>query len=75
MLDATQKLHFYQKGTFTVGNRLVSDQKRAVTAGESIGAVYRSLYRALVFRNQAVADGEGALLIEVQLLDLSLIHI
>ena len=23
-LDATQKLHFYQKGTFTVGNRLLS---------------------------------------------------
>ncbi len=31
-LDATQKLHFYQKGTFTVGNRLVSDQQRAVQA-------------------------------------------
>src|SRR6202795_3703083 len=30
--DATQKLHFYQKGTFTVGNRLVSDQERAVQA-------------------------------------------
>ncbi|HMA56496.1 MAG TPA: thiamine pyrophosphate-dependent enzyme [Pseudolabrys sp.] len=32
MLDATQKLHFYQKGTFTVGNRLVSDQQRSVQA-------------------------------------------
>ncbi len=31
-LDLTQKLHFYQKGTFTVGNRLVSDQQRAVQA-------------------------------------------
>jgi pyruvate ferredoxin oxidoreductase beta subunit len=31
-LDATQKLHFYQKGTFTVGNRLVSDEQRAVQA-------------------------------------------
>ena len=31
-MDATQKLHFYQKGTFTVGNRLVSDQQRSVQA-------------------------------------------
>jgi len=31
-LDATQKLHFYQKGTFTVGNRLVSEQQRSVQA-------------------------------------------
>ena len=31
-MDATQKLHFYQKGTFTVGNRLVSEQQRAVQA-------------------------------------------
>ena len=31
-LDATQKLHFYQKGTFTVGNRLVSNEQRAVQA-------------------------------------------
>ena len=29
---ATQKLHFYQKGTFTVGNRLVSEA-RAIGAG------------------------------------------
>jgi pyruvate ferredoxin oxidoreductase beta subunit len=28
----TQKLHFYQKGTFTVGNRLVSEAQRAVQA-------------------------------------------
>ncbi len=28
----TQKLRFYQKGTFTVGNRLVSDAERAVQA-------------------------------------------
>ena len=31
-LTATQKLRFYQKGTFTVGNRLVSEQQRAVQA-------------------------------------------
>jgi pyruvate ferredoxin oxidoreductase beta subunit len=31
-LDATQKLHFYQKGTFTVGNRLVSEEQCAVQA-------------------------------------------
>ena len=29
---ATQKLHFYQKGTFTVGNRLVSEADRSVQA-------------------------------------------
>jgi pyruvate ferredoxin oxidoreductase beta subunit len=32
MLDATQKLHFYQKGTFTVGNRLVTGPQRSVQA-------------------------------------------
>lgn len=32
ILDATQKLHFYQKGTFTVGNRLVMEQQRSVQA-------------------------------------------
>jgi len=31
-IPATQKLHFYQKGTFTVGNRLVSDAERSVQA-------------------------------------------
>ena len=31
-MDATQKLHFYQKGTFTVGNRLVSEEQRSVQA-------------------------------------------
>ena len=31
-LDATQKLHFYQKGTFTVGNRLISEAQRSVQA-------------------------------------------
>ncbi len=31
-MDATQKLRFYQKGTFTVGNRLVSEEQRAVQA-------------------------------------------
>ena len=35
VLDATQKLRFYQKGTFTVGNRLVSEQERAVQASIS----------------------------------------
>ena len=29
---ANQKLHFYQKGTFTVGNRLVPDTERSVQA-------------------------------------------
>jgi pyruvate ferredoxin oxidoreductase beta subunit len=29
---ATQKLRFYQKGTFTVGNRLVSESERSVQA-------------------------------------------
>jgi pyruvate ferredoxin oxidoreductase beta subunit len=29
---STQKLHFYQKGTFTVGNRLVSEALRTVQA-------------------------------------------
>jgi len=31
-MDATQKLHFYQKGTFTVGNRLISEKERSVQA-------------------------------------------
>jgi pyruvate ferredoxin oxidoreductase beta subunit len=31
-LSDTQKLRFYQKGTFTVGNRLVSETERAVQA-------------------------------------------
>ncbi len=30
--EATQKLRFYQKGTFTVGNRLVSEASRSVQA-------------------------------------------
>jgi hypothetical protein len=30
--EATQKLSFYQKGTFTVGNRLVSEAERSVQA-------------------------------------------
>ena len=29
---AIQKLRFYQKGTFTVGNRLVSERERSVQA-------------------------------------------
>jgi pyruvate ferredoxin oxidoreductase beta subunit len=32
---STQKLHFYQKGTFTVGNRLVSEGLRSVQASAS----------------------------------------
>ena len=31
-LAATQKLRFYQKGTFTVGNRLASEADRSVQA-------------------------------------------
>src|SRR5690349_13094571 len=31
-ITPTQKLRFYQKGTFTVGNRLVSEQERSVQA-------------------------------------------
>jgi len=31
-IPATQKLHFYQKGTLTVGNRLVSEAERSVQA-------------------------------------------
>jgi pyruvate ferredoxin oxidoreductase beta subunit len=31
-LDGAQKLRFYQKGTFTVGNRLVSEAERSVQA-------------------------------------------
>jgi pyruvate ferredoxin oxidoreductase beta subunit len=32
ILEPTQKLKFYQKGTFTVGNRLVSEEDRTVQA-------------------------------------------
>jgi pyruvate ferredoxin oxidoreductase beta subunit len=32
--QGTQKLHFYQKGTFTVGNRLVSEDERSVQASQ-----------------------------------------
>ena len=32
--EATQKLHFYQKGTFTVGNRLVGDDERSVQSSQ-----------------------------------------
>jgi pyruvate ferredoxin oxidoreductase beta subunit len=31
-MPATQKLRFYQKGTFTIGNRLVSEEQRSVQA-------------------------------------------
>lgn len=33
-MDATQKLKFYQKGTLTVGNRLVDEQSRNVQASQ-----------------------------------------
>ena len=33
--DAVQKLKFYQKGTFTIGNRLVAETQRSVQASQS----------------------------------------
>jgi pyruvate ferredoxin oxidoreductase beta subunit len=32
--DAVQKLKYYQKGTFTVGNRLIAEDRRAVQASQ-----------------------------------------
>ena len=32
--DAVQKLKYYQKGTFTVGNRLIAEDQRAVQASQ-----------------------------------------
>ena len=32
--DAVQKLKYYQKGTFTVGNRLVAEAERSVQASQ-----------------------------------------
>ena len=43
---ATQKLHFYQKGTFTVGNRLVSGAERAVQASIDRSNALTSGHRA-----------------------------
>src|SRR3974377_1379120 len=33
--EAVQRLKFYQKGTFTVGNRLVAEEQRAVQASQA----------------------------------------
>src|SRR5712691_1217992 len=32
--EPTQKLRFYQKGTFTIGNRLVAEEERTVQASQ-----------------------------------------
>src|SRR5208282_5569101 len=48
--------------------RLAAALAGAVAAGERVGAVDRDLHRALLVRNQPIADREGALLVEVQLL-------
>ena len=32
--EAVQKLKYYQKGTFTVGNRLVAEEQRTVQASQ-----------------------------------------
>jgi len=45
-LDATQKLRFYQKGTFTVGNRLVSEQQRSVQASRDLSNALTCGHRA-----------------------------
>src|SRR6266699_7273774 len=42
----TQKLRFYQKGTFTVGNRLVSEQERSVQASIDRSNALTSGHRA-----------------------------
>jgi pyruvate ferredoxin oxidoreductase beta subunit len=33
--EAVQRLKYYQKGTFTVGNRLVAEDQRAVQASQA----------------------------------------
>src|SRR5260370_1375546 len=48
--------------------RLVAALTRAMTTGERIRSVDRGLHRALLLGNEPVADREGALLIEAQLL-------
>src|SRR5262249_3180020 len=47
---------------------LAASLARAMAAGERVRAVDGSLHRALLLRDQPVADGERALLIEAQLL-------
>ena len=44
--EAPQKLKYYQKGTFTVGNRLVSEDERAVQASEARTNALTSGHRA-----------------------------
>ncbi len=44
--EASQKLKFYQKGTFTVGNRLVSETERAVQASQDRSNALTSGHRA-----------------------------
>ena len=44
--EARQKLKFYQKGTFTVGNRLVSEDERSVQASEERSNALTSGHRA-----------------------------
>ncbi|MEJ1157612.1 thiamine pyrophosphate-dependent enzyme [Prosthecomicrobium sp. N25] len=44
--EAVQKLRYYQKGTFTVGNRLVSEDERAVQASRDRSNALTSGHRA-----------------------------
>jgi pyruvate ferredoxin oxidoreductase beta subunit len=44
--EASQKLKYYQKGTFTVGNRLVEDDERAVQASQERSNALTSGHRA-----------------------------
>jgi pyruvate ferredoxin oxidoreductase beta subunit len=44
--EASQQLKFYQKGTFTVGNRLVSEDQRSVQASEARTNALTSGHRA-----------------------------
>jgi pyruvate ferredoxin oxidoreductase beta subunit len=44
--EAPQKLKYYQKGTFTVGNRLVSDDERAVQSSTERSNALTSGHRA-----------------------------
>ncbi|PPQ29901.1 pyruvate ferredoxin oxidoreductase [Rhodoblastus sphagnicola] len=44
--EAQQKLKFYQKGTFTVGNRLISEGERSVQASQARSNALTSGHRA-----------------------------
>jgi pyruvate ferredoxin oxidoreductase beta subunit len=44
--DAAQKLRYYQKGTFTVGNRLVAEDERSVQASQDRSNALTSGHRA-----------------------------